>query len=218
MCSVVWLGIYFYYKRTKIKQLLFFALAASFHSLAFVFVPISFLLKYRVNLLKGIFILVFAYFLGQKTLDFIQNINVVISLYSNRLSFYLTDYYGEEVEKYNIGLGFILYVIIFALISVFNDAFNNKKQLLFFNHILFLGITTILLFISISIFTERIANLLLISLVFIFSSIKYFNPKNSYRFFIFIFIVIVNLFYFVKISHLPGINREYQFLPYSISL
>jgi hypothetical protein len=215
MCTLTWVAFYFYYKREKIKTIIYFVLGAFFHSLSLFFVPFLLIFRRNIKLKISIALLILFFFIGNYTTELVQNLNVYMSLFSNRLDFYLYDYYGDEIPKYNFGLGFFLYIIVFIMIYCFRNYFKDKDEIVFFNKVLYLGISMILIFSSISIFTERIANLLLISLVFIFSSINKLNAPNNYRFLVLFLLIFINFFYFFKIVHLPGINRQYQFLPYT---
>lgn len=218
MCMLVWLGFSFYFERKKIKSLLTYFVASTFHILAIFFIPLSLFFKKHVTLRSSLIFLVVAYLIGQVTINIFEYANIYISIISPKLNYYLTDYYGDEVVKYELGFGFLLYILIFVLISMNLERFKNREQILFFNKMLYLGIFMILLFVSISIFTERIANLLLVSLVFIFSSVNYIKGSNSLKFLILGLIILVDLFYFIKISHLPGILRTYQYIPYTYSV
>ncbi len=215
MCTLTWIAFYFYYNSKKIKSLTYIVLASFFHNLSLFFMPFLLIIKRKINFNISIVLLFIFFLIGQYTTEFVQNFNVFLSLFSNRLDYYLYDYYGDEIPSYNFGLGFFLYLVFFIIIYKFRNSFKDTEEIIFFNKVLYLGISMILIFSTISIFTERIANLFLISLVFIFASINKFKAPNSIRFFVLLCLIAINFFYFFKIVHLPGINREYQFLPYS---
>lgn len=217
MAAFVWIGFYFYLKRNKIKLFLFYFISFLFHQVAIVFYPLQFLTQRRINFKYSIGLLLIFYIIGEALSSLFVFLNVYISQFSTKLDFYINDYYGDEVVKYKFGSGFFLYVLIYFIILKFENYFENKKEIIFFNRLLFLGIATIILFASFSIFSERIANVLLISLVFIFGSFAKVKIKSHQRFVLLVLLIMTNFFYLLKILSIPGINREYQFIPYTFT-
>lgn len=217
MTAFVWLAFFLFFERKKIKSAMLYITAFFFHNLAFIFYPLQFLTKHRINFKFSVGLLILLFGLGNISQQIFILLNIYISQFSNKLDYYLNDYYGDEIARYKFGLGFILYIIIYFLILKFEKLFENRKQIVFFNRILFLGIATIILFASISIFSERIANTLLVSLVFIFSSIDRVKV-NKLKYFILLFLILsINFFYLIKTLTIPGIDRIYQFVPYDFS-
>jgi hypothetical protein len=215
MTAFVWIALYFYFKRDKIKSIFFYVVSILFHQLAFVFYPLQFLTLKRINYKYSIILLFILFIVGKSLENSFVFLNVFISQYSNKLNYYLNDYYGDEIVRYQFGLGFFLYLVIYFLILKFEDYFTNRTQIVFFNRLLFLGISMIILFASISIFSERIANTLLLSLVFIFASFEKIKIELLPRFILLFVFVAIDFFYLMKILSIPGIDRIYQFVPYT---
>lgn len=215
MSAFVWVALYFFFKRDKIKSVFFYAVSILFHQLAFVFYPLQLLTSKRINYKYSIVLLIILFIVGESLHDAFVFLNIFISQYSSKLNYYLNDYYGDEIVKYTFGLGFFLYIAIYLIILKFEDYFTNGRQIVFFNRLLFLGISMIVLFASISIFSERIANTLLLSLVFIFASVEKIKIELLPRFILLFVFVAIDFFYLMKILSIPGIDRIYQFVPYT---
>jgi hypothetical protein len=215
MSAFVWVALYFFFKRDRIKSICFHVISILFHQLAFVFYPLQFLTAKRINYKYSIVLLSILFIVGESLTDAFAFLNIFISQYSNKLNYYLNDYYGDDIVKYNFGLGFFLYVAIYFIILKFEDYFTNRTQIVFFNRLLFLGISMIILFASISIFSERIANTLLLSLVFIFASVGKIKIEILPRFILLFVLVAIDFFYLMKVISIPGVDRTYQFVPYT---
>jgi hypothetical protein len=217
MAAFVWVAIYFYFERKKIKSLFFYIASFFFHNLAILFYPLQFLTLRRINFKYSITLLIILYIIGDKLTEIFMFLNIYISQFSDKLNYYVNDYYGDEVLRYKFGLGFFLYLGIYFLLLKYEDYFDNRRQIVFFNRLLFLGIATLVFFASISIFSERIANVLLISLVFIFASIDKIKIKPSLRFVMLVIFIMINFFYLIKTILGPGIDRTYQYIPYNLT-
>ena len=221
MSSLVWLGLYFFSKREKLKSILLYFFSFLIHKTAIIIYPIQYITKKKISLLWSYCILIIFYFVGSALNDYYSLLNLFINSYyntSNKLDYYLNDYNKGEIVKYKFGLGFLLYVIIYSLISKSESFFKNKDQIIFFNRILFIAISIFCLFSSFSILSERVGNTLLLTLIFIFSSFANLNMKKTNKVIVLFLIFCVNIFYLLTILHLPGFDREYQFLPYTFSL
>jgi hypothetical protein len=218
MSAFVWIAFYFYYERHKIKSIFFYLISFLFHSLALVFYPLQFLTLRKINFKFSIGLLFVLFVLGESLKDVFLFLNVFISQYNNKLSYYLNDFYGDEIGRYKFGLGFFLYVIIYFLILKYESFFEDKKQIIFFNRLLFLGIATIIFFASVSIFSERIASVFLMSMIFIFASFDRIRVKPMYRVMFLLLLITINVFYLIKILLIPGFDRIYQFTPYTFTL
>lgn len=218
MASVVWIGFYLFYKRKRIKSVVVIFVGIIFHSLSVIFIPVQYLTIRRLNFPISIIILSTLYLIGVKLSYAFILLNLYLAQYNNKINYYLNDFYSSEIVRYNFGLGFFLYVTIYFTLLYSAKYFKNSNQIHFFNRILFIGICAILLFASVSIFVERIANILIVSLVFIFASTNKIKSDKSIRFIILLLVLSVNLFYLYKILNMPGVNRQYQFIPYQFSL
>lgn len=217
MSAFVWVAFYFYFRRDKIKSIFIYLFSFLLHQLTLVFFPLQFITKRRINFKYSIALFVILFVVGKSLSDVFLFLNVYVSQISNKLDYYTNDYYGEEIVRYQFGIGFFFYIVIYFLILKYEEYFTNRKQIVFLNRVLFLGIATIILFASISIFSERIANTLLMSLIFISASIDKIKIKPLYRFGLFFLFMAIDFFYLIKILNIPGINRDYQFIPYTFS-
>lgn len=217
MSAFVWIALYFYFQKDKIKSIFIYIFSFLFHQLALIFLPLQFLTKKRINFTYSIALLAILFVIGESLNNVFLFLNVFVSKFSSKLDYYMNDYYGDEMVRYKFGLGFFFYILIYFLILKFEKYFNNRNQIIFLNRILFSAIATIIFFASVSIFSERIANTLLMALIFISASIDKIKIKPLYRFGIFFLFMAIDFFYLIKILNIPGINRDYQFVPYTFS-
>jgi len=217
LSAFVWLAFYFYLKREKLKSYLSLILAFLFHQAAIIILPFKFLTKLKINLFFSCLLLLTFFYAGILLKDYFVLLNMFSFANESKFNYYLNDNNMSEAVRYKFGLGFFLYVIIYFIILKFESYFNNRNQILFFNRILFLAVSTICVFASLSILSERIANTLLLSIVFIFSSIGKLKIKLIYRLSFLFLILAVNFFYLYKILNIVGINRPLQFVPYNYS-
>lgn len=212
MCTLVWVGFYFYLNREKLKSILYISLGFMFHHVALAVLPFQFLARKKINIFISCILLISFYIIGSLMQNAFTTVNFFFT--SDKLEYYQNDFYSEGILRYEFGLGFVLYVFIYFIVLKFNKYLRNGEAIIFLNNILFLGIAVILVFASVSIFVERIANVLLISLVFIFASLNRLRLGSMYKLGVLILICFINFFYLYKVMNLAGVDREYQFLPY----
>jgi hypothetical protein len=218
MSTLIWISFCLYYQRKKIKAFFFLLISFLFHQLAIIIFSLRFLTNLKVNLIISWLLFIGFYFLGNMLSDFFIFANLFISEYNNKLNFYLNDYNGDEIIRYKFGFGFFMYVLVYSLLNKYGHFFSNRKLIEFFNIILFLAICIICIFASFSIFSERVANTLLFSIIFIFSSISYLKIKITPKLLILFIIAIIDFLYLMKNLSIPGFNREFQFVPFTYSL
>ncbi|MDQ8004315.1 MAG: EpsG family protein [Pedobacter sp.] len=216
MATLVWVGITLYSNRKVVKSFLAYFLATSFHQIGIILLPFQFLYKIKIRFFFEILILIFLYVIG----NLAQNLFGIINLFfsSSRLEYYENDFYAEGVARYKFGLGFLLYLVVYVTFRLCAKYFENYLTINTLTRFLFLGICVILLFASVSIFVERIANVFLMSLIFIFASISQIKVNLYYKLFFFLVIVGIDFFFLYKVTNIPGIDRPYQFLPYNFKI
>lgn len=219
MTTLIWLAFSFYIDREKIKSYASFTLAFLFHQTAIIIYPFKFLAKRQINALMSSILLLIFFYVGILLKDYFSLLNIFSFENSSKskVNYYLNDYNMSEEVRYKFGLGFFFYVILYFIILKFNSLFQNKDHIVFFNRILFLAISMLCIFASLSILSERVANTLLFSIVFIFSSIGKLRIKYIYKLTFLGVIFLLNLFYLFKIINIPGIDRPLQFIPYNYS-
>lgn len=220
LSTLVWLAFYFYIKKEKLKSFVSFILAFLFHQIAVIIYPFQFFAKRNINAITSCVLLLFFFYLGILLKDYFSLLNVFSfeNSSASKVNYYLNDYNMAEEVRYKFGLGFIFYVLLYFIILKFNSYFQNKDQIIFFNRILFLSISMLCVFASLSILSERVANTLLLSIVFIFSSIGKLRGKLFYKIIYLGIIFLLDFFYLFKVINIPGVDRPMQYIPYNFSL
>lgn len=220
MTSIIWGSFYFFLNRKKLQSFLFFILSFFIHQTSIIIIPFIFLTKRFINIIFSILILISFFILGRYLDGYFEILNIFNfdNTSNSKISFYLNDYNVSDKVRYNFGFGFFLYVVVYFLILKFEGLFINKDQIVFFNRILFLAISILCIFASLSVLSERVANTLLLSIVFIFSSIGKLKIKPIYKICFLVVIILINFTYLYQILNIAGIDRPKQFLPYNYSL
>lgn len=220
LSTLVWLAFYFYIKKEKLKSFVSFILAFLFHQIAVIIYPFQFFAKLQIKALTSCILLVAFFYVGILLKDYFSFLNLFSfeNSYTSKVNYYLNDYNMAEEVRYKFGLGFIFYILLYFTILKFNFYFQNNNQIIFFNRILFLAISMLCIFASLSILSERVANTLLLSIIFIFSSIGKLKVKLVYKIPFLIVVILINFFYLFKVISMDGIDRPLQFVPYNWSL
>jgi hypothetical protein len=220
MSTIIWISFYCYLNRKKIKSFIFFILSFLIHQTSIIILPFIFLVKRSLNLFSSILILFILFFFGRYLDSYFEILNIFSfdSSSGSKISFYLNDYNIAEKVRYRFGFGFFLYVTVYLLLIKFEKEFTNKEQIIFFKQILFLAISILCIFASLSILSERVANTLLLSIIFIFSSIGKLKIKPIYKICLLVVIILIDFTYLYQILNIAGIDRPKQFLPYNYSL
>lgn len=212
--SLVFLGLFFFRKRKKIKAFIFFSIAVFFHTSAFIFPLLLFMLNFKINRKMAIFIwsLSFLFILlpiNHFILEIISNIDFISDNISQ--SYLVNTKEQGRFLKYIIPISYLPFLFFWDDLKDVKDYLNLGLlgvllwSGLSFDHTLSLRLSTFCL----------IGFIILIPEVFTLDRLiwkineKVLNLSLVFYSFLFFSQIIVNV-----LGYIPSINSKISFLPY----
>lgn len=239
MISFIWLALGYLKDGYKLKAIICIFVGAGFHFMAFVLLPLIFILTKRLNK-KTVYITILCGFLflllniSQKIFEFFP----YIALLETKMTSYLNDDFLSEETNFSLGQLFDLCLCLYVFIK-FNRWYDDDKRLrILVNSLLFAFMVNCSLY-AYGIFTERIAQVFKFSLIFLIpiiyekyahcsknsisTTLNYIKGKKNHTLVRQIFLLCI-IFYSALYMHKaietpdPSHKKIYEFKPYKFSL
>ncbi len=219
MTSFIVLSWYYIYKRRIYSYILCISIGAMFQSLALMFMPFYFLLKYKYSIKQTFLFLLFSFLFYQ-----FVDLNIVLlalPIFQSKMEYYTVGFYSEiDGSSYGFSIGFIFSLFLFFLLRLFlmknrYDASINRERILL--NCLMWSIFMGVIFNNLSLLVERIVGVLNMSIT-ILLSLLVFSSRGKRQVIIFCFIVLYSLLSLMMNLKPKGIYNDNQFVPYQYKI
>ncbi|KZE82827.1 hypothetical protein AV926_06200 [Myroides marinus] len=217
MCSLVWLGYFFYVSGNRRKGYIYILMGGLIQYLGIICFFLKDLLQ-RVFKPKFIIISLVSAFVASKIgiVSGIVSLSTIIPIIGPKISYYINVYDTIEV---GVSSTLIIYSLLFLFLRYYlmRSDYENKLYLRFILNALFLSVFLGILLNNYYVFVERITSFLNLSLVFIIPMIyeKYkVNLSRVFIFYIIVFSYTVILFSLALETPMPLDHTKLQYSPY----
>jgi hypothetical protein len=165
MATLVWLAFAFKLEEKNWKAVITLLIAAGFHAVALIFIPILFLIKRKISTRYVFVILIFALFcvflrLGERLIDMFPILNNI-----DRVAGYIE---VDEDNAYGITLGTIVNITLFLFMFLFyQNKYTSSESFRVILNAMLLAIVVVCVFNSFHAIVSRVGQVLNLSLMFV---------------------------------------------------
>lgn len=211
MTAFVWLA-FSYIHQKNLKLFIFnILIGASFHQLAFFFLPFYWILNRNFPARYTFPILGFLLVLGTVLQQYVFNNPLLQMFVASKIDYYTEVYYQGKEMNNTLSVGTIVYSLLFVWSSLVAPKFFENAR--YIRNALFFSLCSLYLFKGTGVFAERIGGLLNLSVIFVI--ITLYDGYKRWRKLLLIVVFAYCLMILNKNLNIEGFDgKKYEFIPY----